>query len=91
MITRSPDQQHISKAKAGSVLRVSLGVCLAGWEKAGGVVWTRQAQVSIEPHETKGLTADSEPAARCVGWREHMACMLHGDYFTSRRSKESSI
>jgi hypothetical protein len=54
-------------------------------------VWTRQAQVSIEPHETKGLTADSEPAARCVGWREHMACMLHGDYFTSRRSKESSI
>lgn len=39
-------------------------------------MWTRQAQVSIEPHETKGWTADSEPAARCVGWREHMACIL---------------
>jgi hypothetical protein len=29
-----------------------------------------------EPHETKRWTADSEPAARCVGWCEHMACML---------------
>jgi hypothetical protein len=29
-----------------------------------------------EPHETRRWTADSEPAARCVGWREHMACIL---------------
>lgn len=42
----------------------------------------KRKRVEKEPHETKkmehrkhGGQTDREPAARCVGWCEHMACI----------------
>lgn len=99
MITRST--AHIESQSRECP--ASMSWCLLGWlgemidgkNKTaigkGGVVWRRQAQVLIKPHEARRWIADSEPAARCVGWRGHMACMLGTTFTTSRRSKDSSI
>ena len=32
---------------------------------------------SNNPTKLGDGSADREPAARCVGWREHMACIVH--------------